>query len=144
VTSAIEHHSDTHADQLLTSPIRDSLRTRLFAALDDPVADVRVEAARALWNAPRTFGARRAAAETLAAALDRQASLARAGRTAWLALDAAAGPPDSSLRAAVMRFSRSARDADVRRVASSTIQGWSTPQTTDFHVDVPLPIPGAR
>jgi len=124
VTSAIENRSDIHADQLLASPIRDSLRVRLFAALDDPVADVRVEAARALWNAPRTFGARPAAAETLVVALDREAQREPAGRATFLALDAAAGPPDSALRAAAERFATVARDTMARRVAVTAVRHW--------------------
>ncbi|HTK31411.1 MAG TPA: hypothetical protein VL332_05560 [Candidatus Saccharimonadaceae bacterium] len=145
VTSAIENRSDAHADQLLASPIRDSLRMRLLAALTDPVLDVRVEAARALWLAPRTFGAWPAAAETLAVALDHQTSLAPAGRAAWLALDASAGPADSSLRAAVVRFAQAARDTDVRIVAGDAVRRWTAPPGTVPQFATPsLSIPGLR
>src|SRR5258708_7387057 len=61
-----------------TLPLRDSLRLGLCELLVDPAPSVRAEAARALWKAPRAFGPVPAAAESLAAVLDR----ARGGPTA--------------------------------------------------------------
>jgi hypothetical protein len=89
-----------------SAALRDSLRGRLLEALaGDPLEGVRVEAAHALWSHPRVFGRAAAAAETLAAALDRARPLSeRPDRTTYLALDAMAGEPDSILRAAARRF----------------------------------------
>jgi hypothetical protein len=99
-------------------PTLDSLRTRLGHAMrEDPVAPVRAEAARALWNAPRAFGPQPAAAETLAAFLDRAARSGATDRTAWLALDAAAGAPDPGLKAAAARFASATADSQLARAA---------------------------
>lgn len=99
-------------------PILDSLRSRLrFTMREDPAAPVRAEAARALWNAPRAFGAQPAAAETLAALLDRAALAGDTDRTAWLAVDAAAGPPDPRLKAAAARFAAATPDSLLARAA---------------------------
>jgi len=93
------------------APLRDSLRLRLVEGLRDPVEAVRAEAARALWKAPRAFGAQPAAAETLVAVLDREPRPPSPGRLAWLALDAAAGVPDPALREAAARFAARVPDA---------------------------------
>jgi hypothetical protein len=101
------------------SPVRDSLRVRLLVALkSDPSESVRAEAARALWKAPRTFGAVPAAAETLAAVLDRAPRIGRPTRATWLALDSAAGAPDSALKSAAARFAATTSDTAIARVAS--------------------------
>jgi hypothetical protein len=99
------------------NPLRDSLRVRLLELLDDPNETVRAEAARSLWNGPRTFGPQPAAAETLSAMLDRRALRGDAGREAWLALDAAAGGRDPGLTAAARRFAASSPDTALARVA---------------------------
>jgi len=101
------------------SPVRDSLRARLLECLGDPVEIIRAEAARALWKAPRTFGTERAAAETLAAMLARAASGRGPERLAWLALDAAAGAPDSSLKHAAARFAARTTDPALRDAAGA-------------------------
>jgi len=88
----------------LRAPVRDSLRVRLEEGLRDPVEAVRAEAARALWKAPRAFGAQPAAAETLVAVLDREPRPQSPERLAWLALDATSGVPDPALREAAARF----------------------------------------
>lgn len=117
VVTDIENSTPLRPATLLRSPVRDSLRTRLAEALHDPVEVVRAEAARALWNAPRTFGAQPAAAETLAAVLNRAAEGVTLERLVWLALDAAAGPPDASLQAAAARFAAATADTALRRRA---------------------------
>ena len=124
IVTDIEHATETRPARFLTSPLRDSIAARLEGALLDPVEAVRIEAARALWNAPRAFGSHPAAAETLAAALDRAAAArpalradAPSSRIVWLALDAAAGAPDSALKAAAARFAEASDDSALRRAA---------------------------
>lgn len=98
--------------------VLDSLRARLtFSLREDPVGPVRAEAARALWNAPRAFGIQPAAAETLASMLDRAALAGGTDRSAWLALDAAAGAHDSRLKAAAARFAAATPDSRLARAA---------------------------
>jgi hypothetical protein len=98
-------------------PLRGRIRDALIAALGDSVESVRAEAARALWKAPRTFGARPAAAETLAAVLDRATRPGAVERMAWLALDAAAGAPHPALKAAAARFAATVADSALARAA---------------------------
>jgi hypothetical protein len=99
-------------------PVRTAMRAQLQAMLaGDSLVSVRAEAARALWNAPRAYGPQPAAAETLAAVLDRAARPGALERLTWLALDAAAGPPDSGLRAAAARFAAATPDTQLQRVA---------------------------
>jgi hypothetical protein len=117
IVTDIEHSTELRPATLLDSPVRDSLRTRLIEVLRDPVEVVRAEAARALWNAPRTFGPQPAAAETLAAVLDRAAAGPGPERLAWLALDAAAGVPDSALKRAAAAFAAATPDTALRRRA---------------------------
>ena len=106
-------------------PLRDSLRLGLGELLLDPAPAVRAEAARALWKSPRAFGPVPAAAESLAAVLDR----ARGGPTAevperlvWLALDAATGVPYPALKRAAAGFAAATADtalsAAARRAAA--------------------------
>src|SRR5262249_29535072 len=93
------------------------------AVRGDQVEEVRAEAAHALWNAPRCFGTQTAAAETLASILDRAPLRSARERSAWLALDAPAGPPHPALRAAATPPIRShvpqLRDAARRAAAGS-------------------------
>jgi hypothetical protein len=98
-------------------PLRDSLRAGLLAALTDSVEDVRAEAARALWKAPHAFGVRIAAAETLAAVLDRANRPGAVERLAWLALDAAAGAPEPALKTAAARFAAATSDSELAAAA---------------------------
>jgi hypothetical protein len=122
IVTDIEHATALRPATLLDSPVRDSLRLRLIDALGDPVEAVRAEAARALWNAPRTFGPQPPAAETLAAVLDRAAAGGRIERLSWLALDAAAGVPDSALKSAAARFAATTADTALRRRAIQASQ----------------------
>jgi hypothetical protein len=117
VVAGIEHATPERPSPHRDLPLRDSLRVRLAAALGDPDQGVRVEAARALWKAPRTFGREPAAAETLAAILDRALRPGAVERLAWLALDAAAGAPDLRLRASAARFAAATPDSDLARAA---------------------------
>lgn len=117
VVTDIEHSAPLRPATLMDSPVRDSLRVRLQGALEDPLEVVRAEAARALWNAPRTFGPQPAAAETLAAVLDRASRGPVLERLVWLALDAAAGVPDSALKRAAARFAAASPDTTLRRRA---------------------------
>jgi hypothetical protein len=123
IVAGIEGAPAGQPSPLAASPLRDSLRVRLLAALEDPVEDVRAEAARALWKAPRTFGPQPAAAETLAAVLDRALRPGAVERLTWLALDAAAGAPDSALRAAAARFAAATPDTELARVARRAVAG---------------------
>ena len=115
VVDSIERPGQTSPFAAL--PLRDSLRIRLLAALTDSVEDVRAEAARALWKAPRAFGTQPAAAETLAAVLDRANRPGAVERLAWLALDAAAGAPEPGLKAAAARFAAATPDSELAEVA---------------------------
>jgi hypothetical protein len=120
-------HPPAGGSRLATSPVRDSLRSRLLDALrHDPMVAVRAEAARALWNAPHAFGSVPAAAETLAALLDRSAA-GGDERIAWLALDAAAGAPHPELGAAAARFAGSVTDPELARAARLAVSRWQTP-----------------
>lgn len=104
IVSDLEHASADRPARFAALPLRTRMRDRLLAALaTDSVESVRAEAARALWNAPRTYGVQRAAADTLVAVLDRATRPAAIERLTWLALDAAAGAPDSALRQAARR-----------------------------------------
>jgi hypothetical protein len=128
VVAGIEHETSEHPSPFARLPLRDSLRVRLLAALGDPVEDVRAEAARALWKAPRTFGAQPAAAETLAAVLDRALLPGSVERLTWLALDAAAGRPDPGLRAAAARFAAATPDPELARVARLAMAKTMAPE----------------
>jgi len=121
IVTDIEHDRPAFPSRYASHPLRDSLRVQLTRALADPVERVRIEAARALWKAPRTFGPQPAAAGTLAAVLDRCAPRQDAGREAWLALDAAGGAPDSLLRAAAERFAALTPDTALARVARAAL-----------------------
>lgn len=117
VVASIEHATPERPSPHQRLPLCDSLRVRLSAALGDPEEAVRAEAARALWKAPRTFGPTPAAAETLAAVLDRALRPGAVERLAWLALDAAAGAPDRGLKAAAARFAVAVADSDLAQAA---------------------------
>jgi hypothetical protein len=117
IVQDIQGSAVTRPSRFAAHPLRDSLRTRLVECLEDPVESVRAEAARGLWKAPVAFGAVPAAAETLAAMLDRAADPSRPERLVWLALDAAAGAPNASLQAAAARFAASTDDEELRRYA---------------------------
>ncbi len=121
IVTDIEHDRPAFPARHLDDPLRDSLRVRLVTLLGDPVEEVRCEAARALWKAPRTFGRRPAAAETLAAVLERRAHHADAGREAWLALDAAAGARDTALVRAVRDFAAVSPDTALARIAGEVL-----------------------
>lgn len=117
VVTDIERDLHAYPSLYADHPLRDSLRTRLIECLSDSVPSVRAEAARALWKAPRTFGSQPAAAETLAALLDRVRTSPAPGRIAWLAIDAAAAPIDADLDSAVLDFSRVTPDSSLARMA---------------------------
>jgi hypothetical protein len=117
VVAGIEHATTDRPSPYQGLALRDSIGARLDAALQDTDQGVRAEAARALWNAPRSFGARPAAAETLADILDRGLRPGAVERLAWLALDAAAGAPDPGLKAAAARFAAATPDSDLARAA---------------------------
>jgi hypothetical protein len=121
IVTDVEHDRPGFPSRHAAHPLRDSLRNRLLEALRDPEELVRAEAARALWKAPRTFGVQPAAAGTLAAILERRVARPEAGREAWLALDAAAGAPDSSLRAAARRFADHSPDTALARTARAAL-----------------------
>jgi hypothetical protein len=126
VVSDIEHAGSRPgceacpAARFATLPLRDSLRAGLLALLRDSIPAVRAEAARALWNAPVTFGPVPAAAESLAAVLARAEYGPAPGlpeRLVWLALDAAAGAPHPGLKRAAARFATTTGDTALRRAA---------------------------
>jgi hypothetical protein len=117
VVAGIEHATPERPAPDRFLPVRDSIRVRLMGGLEDPVEAVRAEAARALWKAPRAFGRVPAAADTLAAILDRALRPDAVERLAWLALDAAAGAPDPGLKAAAARFGAVTADSDLARAA---------------------------
>ena len=121
IVTDIERDRPAFPSRYAAHPLRDSLRLQLLRALVDPVEMVRAEAARALWKAPRTFGAQPAAAGTLVALLARRADHADGGREAWLALDAAAGAPDSALRRAARRFAAATPDTALARLAREAL-----------------------
>ncbi len=121
VVSDIENADDQRPAKYLAHPVRDSLRVRLLESLSDPAEEVRIEAARALWKAPRTFGAQPAAAETLAGLLDRALRPGAIPRLTMLALDAAAGAPHAGLRAAAARFAVAATDPTLRGAARDAL-----------------------
>jgi len=124
VVDDLTHAARTRPIPASSPPVRDALRERLEQLLAaDPEPAVRAEAARALWNAPQAFGRHGAAAETLGAVLDRAARGATTERMAWLALDAAAGPPDAGLRAAASRFAAATSDSDLARAARVALRG---------------------
>ena len=126
IEGATERRPARYADH----PLRGQLRAALESALLDSVAGVRAEAARGLWKAPRTFGAHPAAAETLAAMLDRATLPGAVERIAWLALDAAAGAPDSALRAAVARFASATTDTELAAIARDVAAKPVSPSPT--------------
>jgi hypothetical protein len=117
VVAGIEHATPERPSPYRDLPLGDSLRVCLVAALGDPEQGVRAEAARALWKAPRCFGRQPAAAETLAAILDRALRPEAVERLAWLALDGAAGAPEPRLKAAAARFAAATPDSDLARAA---------------------------
>jgi hypothetical protein len=118
IVSDVEHATPERPSRFGALPVRDSLGARLREALaQDSVEAVRAEAARALWKAPRTFGVSEAAAETLAAILDRADRPEQVERLAWLALDAAAGAPNVALKAAAARFATTTSDTDLAQAA---------------------------
>lgn len=117
IVKDVQNSAVTRPSRYADHPLRDSLRMRLVECLDDPVETVRGEAARALWNAPVAFGTVPAAAETLAAMLDRAHDPRRPERLAWLALDAAAGASHPGLKRAAERFATSTDDEELRRYA---------------------------
>jgi hypothetical protein len=118
IVTDIEQTTVTRPSRYSDHPLRESLRARLLEAMaGDPSEAVRVEAARALWKAPVAFGTHPAAAETLSAVLDRALRPGTPERVAWLALDAAAGPADSSLILAARRFEAATPDPELRRAA---------------------------
>ncbi len=117
VVAGIEHATVERPSRFAGLPLRDSLRERLAVALGDPAEGVRAEAARALWKAPRTFGSQPAAAETLTAVLARASRPGAVERLAWLALDAAAGPPYAPLKAAAARFAEATPDSELAQAA---------------------------
>jgi hypothetical protein len=117
VVTDIEHATGGRPARYLDSPVRGELLARLHECLLDSVEAIRAEAARALWKAPVAFGPQPAAAETLAAILDRAAAPEAVERLAWLALDAAAGTPDSALKAAAGRFAATTADSELSVVA---------------------------
>jgi hypothetical protein len=100
-------------------PLRGRIRDRLLAALaEDSVQAVRAEAARALWKSPIAFGRQPAAAETLAAVLDRAALPgAMPERLAWLALDAAVRHGHPDLAASALRFAAATPDSELAEMA---------------------------
>ena len=118
IVSDVERASERWPAKYATHPLRDSLREHLLEALHDSSASIRAQAARALWKAPRTFGSQPAAAETLAAVLDRATRPGALERLAWLALDAAAGAPHPALKAAAARFAAATPDSELARVAA--------------------------
>jgi hypothetical protein len=117
VVAGIEHATPDRPSRYQDLPLRDSLRARLLAALADDDPGVRGEAARALWKAPRTFGPHPAAAESLAAILDRALAPGSIERLTWLALDAAAGSPHDRLKLAAARFAAATPDSELARAA---------------------------
>lgn len=121
IVSDIEHAGPGRPSRFAGHALRDSLRARLCQALNDSVAGVRAEAARALLKAPITFGRQSAAADTLAAVLDRALLAGAAGRSAWLALDAAAISEAPSLRAAAARFAAGTTDSMLRSTARAAM-----------------------
>ena len=131
IVSDVEHASATRPSRWHGSPVRDSLRARLREALaGDSTVAVRAEAARALWKAPRTFGLEAAAAETLAAVLDRATHPGAAPRLAWLALDAAAGHRDATLLAAAARFAAATQDSELAQAARRALAAHGSGGTT--------------
>ena len=99
-------------------PVRDSLGMRLREALggDSVEGRARRGGARAVESAAN-FGVSEAAAETLAAILDRAGRPDAVERMAWLALDAAAGAPNVTLKAAAARFAATTSDTDLAQAA---------------------------
>lgn len=133
IVSDIEHDRPGFPSRHAGDPLRDSLRIRLLELLADPDETVRIEAARALWNAPRAFGRQTAAAETLADLLERRATERSPGRLAWLALDAAAGVPDSGLRAAALRFAAATPDTALASAAQAALAADRPPADRTAH-----------
>jgi hypothetical protein len=109
--------------------VRDSIGDRLRDLLrNDPDPAVGAQSARALWKAPIAFGRVDAAAETLAAFLDRARDPRSLERLTWLALDAAAGAPHPALRAAAARFAATTSDRELARAARLALErGWQSP-----------------
>jgi hypothetical protein len=118
IVTDIENASPNRPARFLEHPLRVRLRDRLLEAMRmDSVEAVRTEAARALWKSPLTFGTQPAAAETLAAVLDRALRPDAYERLTWLALDAAAGAPDERLKQAAARFAAATPDTELAAVA---------------------------
>jgi hypothetical protein len=122
IVSDIENAGPDRPSHFASSPLRDSLRVRLVAALSDPVAGVRAEAARALWKSPITFGPSPFAAETLAAMLLRRPFAAPPDRIAWLALDALAARYDERLARQAERLSYFAVDPSLSTAAHAALK----------------------
>ena len=124
IVTDVERASRERPARFADHPLRERLRDRLLEALaTDSLESVRAEAARALWKAPRTYGAQPAAAETLAAVLERAARGGTVERLAWLALDAAAGAPHPHLKLAAARFAEATPDSELAAVARAASAG---------------------
>ena len=118
IVTDIEKASMIRPSRYRNHPLRRGLGARLLEILErDSVEAVRAEAARALWKAPETFGRQPAAADTLAEVLRRASRGNGVERLAWLALDAAAGAPNTTLKAAAARFAAATSDTDLSRAA---------------------------
>jgi len=131
IVDDIQRATERQPSRFAAHPLRARLRDRLLEALArDSVESIRAEAARALWKAPRAFGAQPAAAETLAAVLDRAGQEGSLERLAWLALDAAAGPPSVPLKAAARRLAARTPDPELsRQAAAAAAPGPAGPQS---------------
>jgi len=94
VVSDLERADEEHAPRFADLPLRHELRDRLIEVLrGDSLEVLRVEAAHALWLAPRAFGPQPEAAETLSAVLARGDSTRTGAALARRALHAR---PDSA------------------------------------------------
>ena len=72
VVSDLEREDSEHPPRFATLPLRHELRERLFEVMrGDTLEMIRIEAANALWTAPRAFGSQPEAAETLRAVVAR-------------------------------------------------------------------------
>jgi hypothetical protein len=94
VVSDLERADAEHPARFENLPLRGALRDTLIEVLrGDSIEVLRVEAAHALWLAPRAFGPQPEAAETLAAVLSRRDSTSISAALARRALQMR---PDSS------------------------------------------------
>ena len=88
VVSDLEREDSEHPPRFATLPLRGEMRDRLVDVLrGDPLEILRVEAAHALWVAPRAYGNRPEAAETLRAVIARGDSTRLAAGLARRALE---------------------------------------------------------